>query len=92
MRDTLMEDISRGDGETNYGYDVANTISTPMLVNDWRDPHRSMLVIVGPEKPIDQTEAWAIYDFVTESGGKVIVASENSNANELAGLFRSHIL
>ena len=87
MRDTLMEDIPRGNEETDYGYDVANTISTPMLVNDWRDPHRSMLVIVGPEKPIDQTEARAIYDFVTGSGGKVIVAAENSNANELAGLF-----
>jgi len=87
MRDTLMEDVTRGIGETSYGYDVANTISTPMLVNDWRDPHRSMLLIVGPEKPIDQTEARAIYDFVTESGGKVIVASENSHANELAALF-----
>ena len=87
MRDTLMEDVTTGIGETSYGYDVANTISTPMLVNDWRDPHRSMLLIVGPEKPIDQTEARAIYDFVTESGGKVIVASENSHANELAALF-----
>jgi len=46
-----------------------------------------MLVIVGPEKPIDQTEARAIHNFVTESGGKVIVAAENSNANELASLF-----
>ena len=53
--------------------------STPMLVNDWRTL-RSMLVIVGPEKPITN-EARAIHNFVTESGGKVIVAAENSNAN-----------
>ena len=69
MRDTLMEDVVRSSDDISYGYDVANTISTPMLVNDWRDPHRSMLVIVGPEKPIDHTEARAIYDFVTEAGG-----------------------
>ena len=87
MRSDLMEDLPRDGGGTNLGYDVANTVSTPMLVNDWRDPHRSMLVIVGPEKPIDQTEARAIFDFVTKSGGKVIVASENSNANELASMF-----
>ena len=87
MRSTLMENLDKGNGEVSLGYDVANTISTPMLVNDWRDPHRSMLVIVGPEKPIDQTEARAIHNFVTESGGKVIVAAENSNANELASLF-----
>ncbi len=87
MRSTLMENLDRGNGDISLGYDVANTISTPMLVNDWRDPHRSMLVIVGPEKPIDQTEARAIHNFVTESGGKVIVAAENSNANELASLF-----
>ena len=87
MRSTLMENLDKGNGEVSSGYDVANTISTPMLVNDWRDPHRSMLVIVGPEKPIDQTEARAIHNFVTESGGKVIVAAENSNANELASLF-----
>ena len=45
-----------------------------MLVNDWKKPHLTMLLIVGPEKPIDETEAQAIYDFVTKEGGKVIVA------------------
>ena len=35
------------------GYFVANTMSTPMLVNDWKDPHRTMLLVVAPEKPID---------------------------------------
>ena len=34
-------------------YSIANTMSTPMLVNDWNDPHRSMLIIAGPEKPFD---------------------------------------
>ena len=24
---------------TDEGYFIANTMSTPMLVNDWRDPH-----------------------------------------------------
>jgi len=61
-------------------YFIANTMSTPMLVNDWKDPHRTMLLIIGPEKPIDETEAEEIYKFVTEKGGKVIVASDNSNA------------
>ena len=41
------------------------------------------LLIVGPEKPIDETEAQAIYDFVTKEGGKVVVAADNSNANTL---------
>ena len=68
-------------------YFIANTMSTPMLVNDWKDPHRTMLVIVSPEKPIDETAADAIYDFVTEKGGKVIVAADNTNANRLASKF-----
>ena len=38
-----------------------------------------MLLIVGPEKPIDETEAQAIYDFVTKEGGKVVVAADNWN-------------
>ena len=78
MRDTLEDDEN---------YFVANTMSTPMLVNDWKDPHRTLLAIIGPEKPIDDTEAEEIYRFVTEKGGKVIVASDNTNANRLANKF-----
>ncbi|MEC9173771.1 MAG: hypothetical protein VX804_01735, partial [Candidatus Thermoplasmatota archaeon] len=76
-----------GEGVESQGYNIANTISTPMLVNDWKKPHLTMLLVVGPEKPIDETEAQAIYDFVTKEGGKVIVAADNSNANTLAGMF-----
>ena len=76
-----------GDDVESQGYNIANTISTPMLVNDWKKPHLTMLLIVGPEKPIDETEAQAIYDFVTKEGGKVVVAADNSNANTLAGMF-----
>ena len=75
------------DDSNDLGYFTANTMSTPMLVNDWKDPHRTMLVIVSPEKPIDETAADAIYDFVTEKGGKVIVAADNTNANRLAAKF-----
>ena len=78
MRDSLSEDD---------GYFIANTMSTPMLVNDWKDPHRTALMIIGPEKPIAETEADAIYDFVTEKGGKVIVAADGTNANRLANRF-----
>ena len=48
MRGTLADDD---------GYFIANTMSTPMLVNDWKDPHRTALMIIGPEKPIAETEA-----------------------------------
>ncbi len=78
MRQELLD-------EENYF--IANTMSTPMLVNDWKDPHRTMLLIIAPEKPIDETEAQEIYKFVTEKGGKVIVASDNSNANLLSKKF-----
>jgi len=78
MRGTLSEEEL---------YFVANTMSTPMLVNDWKDPHRTLLAIIGPEKPIDDTEADEIYKFVTERGGKVIVAADNTNANRLASKF-----
>ena len=71
----------------DQGYNVANTMSTPMLVNDWKEPHRTMLLIVAPEKPITITEADAVYDFVTNKGGKVIVASNNSNAQVIAEKF-----
>jgi len=69
------------------GYQVYNTLSTPMLVNDWREPHRTLLTIIAPEKPIDQIEAEAIYDFVTQKGGKVIIASNGSNAQIVADQF-----
>ena len=78
MRETMAND---------EGYFIANTMSTPMLVNDWRDPHRTALMIIGPEKPIAETEADAIYDFVTNRGGKVIVAADGTNANRLAEKF-----
>ena len=78
MRETMV---------TDEGYFIANTMSTPMLVNDWRDPHRTALMIIGPEKPIAETEADAIYDFVTNRGGKVIVAADGTNANRLAEKF-----
>jgi hypothetical protein len=81
MRNTL------GPGAGNDGYKIRNTLSTPMLVNDWEEPHRTLLVIAGAEKPIDETEATAIHDFVTELGGKVIVATDGTNANRLAEKF-----
>ena len=74
-------------GDNGMGYDIANTMSTPMLVNDWREPHRTMLVIAGVEKPFDNAEADAIFDFVTEKGGKVIIASNSTNAQTVAEKF-----
>ena len=74
-------------GETGEGYTIANTMSTPMLVNDWQNPHRTLLAVIAPEKPIDETEASKIYEFVTERGGKVIIAADNNNANRVAAKF-----
>jgi len=74
-------------GETGDDYTIANTMSTPMLVNDWQNPHRTLLAIIAPEKPIDETEANKIYEFVTERGGKVIIAADNTNANRVAAKF-----
>jgi len=82
-----VSDMRESLGSEGEGYFIANTMSTPMLVNDWKDPHRTMLLIIAPEKPIDETEADAIYDFVTEKGGKVIVAADGTNANRLAAKF-----
>ena len=74
-------------GESGEDYTIANTMSTPMLVNDWQNPHRTMLTIIAPEKPIDETEANKIHEFVTERGGKVIIAADNTNANRVAAKF-----
>ena len=74
-------------GDDGIGYTVANTMSTPMLVNDWKDPHRTLLVIAAPEKPFDAAEASAIYDFVTKKGGKVVLASNSTNAQMVASEF-----
>ena len=68
-------------------FTVANTMSTPMLVNDWQNPHRTLLVIAAPEKPFDAAEAAAIHDFVTERAGKVILASNSTNAQLVAEEF-----
>ena len=73
--------------ESLSGYNIANTMSTPMLVNDWQDPHRTLLVIAAPEKPFDAAEAAAVHDFVTERGGKVILASNSTNAQLVAEEF-----
>ena len=81
MRDTF------GDAEGGAGYTIANTMSTPMLVNDWKEPHRTLLVIAAPEKPFDQAEASAIHDFVTKKGGKVIMAANSTNAQRVASEF-----
>ena len=82
-----ISDMRESLGADGEGYFIANTMSTPMLVNDWKDPHRTMLLIIAPEKPLDETEADAIYDFVTQKGGKVIVAADGTNANRLAAKF-----
>jgi hypothetical protein len=76
-----------GEGEGNLNYVIANTMSTPMLVNDWREPHRTMLIIAAPEKPFDNAEAQAIHEFVTEKGGKVIIAANSTNAQTVADEF-----
>ena len=68
-------------------FSIANTMSTPMLVNDWNDPHRTMLIIAGTEKPFDAAEASALHDFVTKKGGKVILASNSTNAQLVASEF-----
>ena len=81
MRDSL------GEGKEGEGYSIYNTMSTPMLVNDWQDPHRTMLVIAAPEKPFDAAEAQAIHDFVTEKGGKVILAANSTNAKRVGEEF-----
>ena len=74
-------------GVDGDGYDIANTMSTPMLVNDWREPHRTTLIITAPEKPFDAAEAEAIHDFVTNKGGKVLLASNSTNAQLVANKF-----
>lgn len=81
--DLMAEDL----GEDGMGYTIANVMSTPMLVNDWKEPHRTMLLVVAPEKPFDAAEADAMYDFVTEKGGKVIIASNSINAQRVAEKF-----
>jgi hypothetical protein len=82
-----VTDMRNSLGPGGADYKIRNTMSTPMLVNDWEEPHRTMLVIAGAEKPIDETEATAIHEFVTELGGKVIVATDGTNANRLATKF-----
>lgn len=74
-------------GDSGLGYTVANTMSTPMLVNDWREPHRTLLIMISPEKPFDEAEAVAIHDFVTKNGGKVILAADSTNAQRVGDKF-----
>lgn len=69
------------------GYRTFSTVSTPMLVNDWDTPHRTLLVMTAIEKPLDASEARQIHDFVTEKGGKVIIADDGTNAQKVADLF-----
>ena len=46
--DLMASDL--GESTPRYldaGYNVATTMSTPMLVNDWKEPHRTMLLVVA---------------------------------------------
>jgi len=80
--------VMRSDlGDGGFNYNIANTMSTPMLVNDWKEPHRTLLVIAAPEKPFDSAEATALHDFVTKKGGKVILAANSTNAQLVAEEF-----
>ena len=71
-------------------YFIANTMSTPMLVNDWKDPHRTMLVIISPEKPIDETAADAIADRATEAKSTRILISIILRAGQIINHYREN--
>ena len=49
MRCDLGDDLDGcADDNNDIGFFTANTMSTPLLVNDSKDPHTTMLVIVSP--------------------------------------------
>ncbi len=39
-----VTDMRDGLGSGGAGYKIRNTLSTPMLVNDWEEPHRTCLL------------------------------------------------
>ena len=39
-------------GEDGMGYTLANTMSPPMLVNDWTEPPSTLLIIAAPDNTL----------------------------------------
>lgn len=64
-------------------YETQCLISSPLILTDYKDPEKTLLLIIGVEKKYDESEVLAIIDFVN-NGGKVIIADDFGYANSFA--------
>ena len=68
-------------------FTVANTMSTPMLVNDWQNPHRTCWLSLHPKSRSTLPRLRPFTTLSTERAGKVILASNSTNAQLVAEEF-----
>ncbi len=57
--------------------------SDPQLINSIKDPENSLLIIIGFDENITESELSAITNFVS-NGGKVIIADDHGYANQIS--------
>src|SRR5581483_8606984 len=78
------EDMGRTrQGLALTGADVRDVVSTPSLLADVKEPQKTLLMIVGPERRYDEAESDAILDFLHQ-GGRVLLADEGGFGTVIA--------
>jgi hypothetical protein len=66
------------------GGTVKDIQASPHLLSSIKEPSKTVLLIVGPERRYDASETQAILDFLA-AGGKVILADETGFGTDISG-------
>lgn len=69
---------------------VDASISTPLILRDVVSPTEVAWVVLGAERPYDETEERAIHEFLAR-GGSLLLADTSGNANRLLSSFEVRI-
>ena len=72
--------------QERLGYNNRTIVTTPLMLDEVKDPAECALVVVGVQKEYSSIECDAIVSFV-DSGGKLILANDNDLANSLSTRF-----
>lgn len=75
---------------TVAGYATGAVAGSPLALVDSVDPTRTLVVIAGVERPFRDAEVAALEEFV-RSGGRLIVADDTGNGDQLTVRFGIHV-
>lgn len=73
----FRKDVEKKKFETNC------IISSPLILNDTKNPEKTLYIAIGIEKKYDNSEILALIDFVGK-GGKILIADDFGYANSIS--------